>query len=68
MFDSAIGGIGGCPFAEDELVGNIDTLQLLPLLDEFGFATDYTVDALLDSAAEAQELQRKFGGIAHERV
>jgi hydroxymethylglutaryl-CoA lyase len=61
MFDSAIGGIGGCPFAEDELVGNIDTLQLLPLLDEFGYSTDYTIDALLDCAAEAQELQRKFG-------
>ena len=61
LFDSAIGGIGGCPFAEDELVGNMDTLQLLPLLEEFGYRTDYTIDALLDCAAEAQELQRKFG-------
>jgi hydroxymethylglutaryl-CoA lyase len=68
MFDSAIGGIGGCPFAEDELVGNIDTLQLLPLLEEFGYATDYTIDALLDCAAEAQEMQRKFGSVTHERV
>lgn len=24
-FDSAIGGLGGCPFAQDELVGNIPT-------------------------------------------
>ncbi|MCA8917644.1 MAG: hydroxymethylglutaryl-CoA lyase [Planctomycetes bacterium] len=61
VFDSAIGGIGGCPFAEDELVGNMDTLQLLPLLEEFGYKTDYTIDALLDCAAEAQELQRKYG-------
>ena len=61
LFDSAIGGIGGCPFAEDELVGNIDTLQLLPLLKEFGYTADYTVDALLDCAVEAQELQRVFG-------
>ena len=61
LFDSAIGGVGGCPFAEDELVGNMDTLQLLPLLEELGYETDYTVDALLDCAAEAQELQRKFG-------
>jgi hydroxymethylglutaryl-CoA lyase len=61
LFDSAIGGIGGCPFAEDELVGNIDTLQLLPLLEEFGYKTNYTIDALLDCAAEAQELQRKYG-------
>ena len=61
LFDSAIGGIGGCPFAEDELVGNMDTLQLLPLLADLGYKTDYTVDALLDCAAEAQELQRKYG-------
>jgi hydroxymethylglutaryl-CoA lyase len=28
-FDVAINGKGGCPFAKDELVGNISTLQLL---------------------------------------
>lgn len=61
LFDSAIGGIGGCPFAEDELVGNMDTLQLLPVLKELGYGTDYTVEGLLDCAAEAQELQRKYG-------
>lgn len=62
MFDSAIGGIGGCPFAEDELVGNIDTLQLLPILADAGFTPPYSVETLLDVAAESQELQRKFGG------
>lgn len=61
LFDSAIGGIGGCPFAEDELVGNMDTLQLVPLLNELGYSTPYTVDKLLDCAAEAQELARKYG-------
>jgi len=61
LFDSAIGGIGGCPFAEDELVGNLDTLQLVPLLNQLGYQTDYGIDALLDCAAEAQEMQRKFG-------
>ena len=24
-FDAAIGGLGGCPFAQDELVGNLPT-------------------------------------------
>ena len=24
-FDSAIGGLGGCPFAQDEMIGNIPT-------------------------------------------
>jgi len=28
-FDSTIGGFGGCPFAQDDLVGNIDTDNLL---------------------------------------
>lgn len=61
MFDSAIGGIGGCPFAEDELVGNLDTLQLLPLLRDLGYKTPYTVEELLDCAAEAQQFQRLYG-------
>lgn len=28
-FDGAINGIGGCPMANDELVGNMDTLQMI---------------------------------------
>jgi hydroxymethylglutaryl-CoA lyase len=35
-FDSAIGGLGGCPFAQDELVGNIPTEALLEALQELG--------------------------------
>ena len=31
-FDSAIGGMGGCPFAQDVLVGNIPTEKLLEAL------------------------------------
>lgn len=31
-FDSAIGGLGGCPFAQDELVGNIATENALEAL------------------------------------
>ena len=31
-FDSAIGGLGGCPFAQDELVGNIATESVLQAL------------------------------------
>ena len=27
-FDSALGGLGGCPFAQDELVGNIPTEEV----------------------------------------
>ncbi len=31
-FEGALGGIGGCPFAGDDLVGNLPTEQVLPLL------------------------------------
>ena len=31
-FDSALGGLGGCPFAQDALVGNIATEQVLAAL------------------------------------
>jgi hydroxymethylglutaryl-CoA lyase len=34
-FDTAIGGLGGCPFAQDILVGNIDTETLLQVLHNF---------------------------------
>jgi hydroxymethylglutaryl-CoA lyase len=35
-FDSAIGGLGGCPFAQDELVGNIPTEVLVATLADCG--------------------------------
>ncbi|HEX3419696.1 MAG TPA: hydroxymethylglutaryl-CoA lyase, partial [Candidatus Udaeobacter sp.] len=35
-FDSAIGGLGGCPFAQDALVGNIPTESLLSALKRRG--------------------------------
>src|SRR6266404_4130080 len=38
-FDSAIGGLGGCPFAQDELVGNIPTEIVLETLNELGAET-----------------------------
>ena len=35
-FDSALGGLGGCPFAQDALVGNIPTEIVLHVLQEKG--------------------------------
>ncbi len=35
-FDSAMGGLGGCPFAQDELLGNIPTEEVLRALEERG--------------------------------
>jgi hydroxymethylglutaryl-CoA lyase len=35
-FDSAIGGLGGCPFAQDALVGNIPTESVIAALQKRG--------------------------------
>ena len=35
-FDSALGGLGGCPFAQDALVGNIPTERLIETLTQRG--------------------------------
>ncbi len=35
-FDAALGGLGGCPFAQDEMVGNIPTESVLEALRQRG--------------------------------
>jgi hydroxymethylglutaryl-CoA lyase len=35
-FDSALGGLGGCPFAQDALVGNIPTESVIDALQQRG--------------------------------
>jgi hydroxymethylglutaryl-CoA lyase len=35
-FDSALGGLGGCPFAQDALVGNIATEKVIEVLKQRG--------------------------------
>jgi hydroxymethylglutaryl-CoA lyase len=35
-FDSALGGLGGCPFAQDALVGNIPTEKVIETLTQRG--------------------------------
>ncbi|MGD0796789.1 MAG: hydroxymethylglutaryl-CoA lyase [Acidobacteriaceae bacterium] len=59
-FDSAIGGMGGCPFAQDALVGNIATETLLLELGRLGAELPEIrqMDVLLRASAE---LARKYG-------
>lgn len=53
-FDSAIGGLGGCPFAQDALVGNIATERLLEALKQRDAELPKlrSLDALLRASAE----------------
>jgi hydroxymethylglutaryl-CoA lyase len=46
-FDSAIGGLGGCPFAQDALVGNIPTESVLAALQERGVDLSFKIDNVL---------------------
>ncbi|HNK29091.1 MAG TPA: hydroxymethylglutaryl-CoA lyase [Ferruginibacter sp.] len=45
-FDGALKGIGGCPMADDELVGNMDTERMIPYLEEKGMAPELDKNAL----------------------
>jgi hydroxymethylglutaryl-CoA lyase len=53
-FDSAIGGLGGCPFAQDELVGNIPTETAIEALRKRGaqLPSLKPLDVLLKANAE----------------
>jgi hydroxymethylglutaryl-CoA lyase len=53
-FDSAIGGLGGCPFAQDTLVGNIPTEKVIEVLRQHGAELPALkpLDALLRASAE----------------
>lgn len=53
-FDSAIGGLGGCPFAQDDLVGNIPTEIVIETLRKHGAQLPplKPLDALLRATAE----------------
>ena len=59
-FDSAIGGLGGCPFAQDALVGNIATETLISVLRECGAKLPYL--ALLDDLMQmSATIARTYG-------
>lgn len=45
-FDSALGGFGGCPMAEDKLVGNLSTEAILQWSADKGLETGIDVEAL----------------------
>jgi hydroxymethylglutaryl-CoA lyase len=53
-FDSALGGLGGCPFAQDALVGNIATETLVDTLRSRGAELPplRSIDALLRASVE----------------
>ena len=48
-FDSSMCGIGGCPFAEDKMLGNISTIKLIEFLNcYYGYSTNNAIDELYE--------------------
>ena len=59
-FDSAIGGLGGCPFAQDALVGNIPTEKVIEALAQRG--VDLPLRQSIQGVTELNgEIARSFG-------
>ena len=59
-FDGALTGMGGCPFAGDELVGNIPTEAILTTLAARGVSTGIDTRALAIACALAGEMREKY--------
>ncbi len=59
-FDSALTGLGGCPFAGDELVGNIATETVVRTLRAHGIDTGLELSALAPALAQAAEIRDRY--------
>lgn len=55
-FDGAIKGIGGCPMAHDDLVGNMKTEHILLFLQDRGHLKALNMDALTEAINIANEI------------
>jgi hydroxymethylglutaryl-CoA lyase len=59
-FDSALTGLGGCPFAGDDLVGNISTEQVLAALDKAGAQTGIDSARLTNILSMTNEIRSRY--------
>jgi hydroxymethylglutaryl-CoA lyase len=55
-FDGALKGIGGCPMADDELVGNMNTELMISYFEAKGILPPLNTDALEESLRIAGEI------------
>ena len=58
VFDAAVGGLGGCPYAEGAK-GNVDTVAVAAMLAERGYETGLQMDRLLAAAEFAKSLREE---------
>jgi len=55
-FDGALKGIGGCPMAQDDLVGNMDTEKMIPYFQSKQLLQDLDQEALIQSSQMALQV------------
>jgi hydroxymethylglutaryl-CoA lyase len=55
-FDGALKGIGGCPMAGDDLVGNMDTNLMIPYFNELNLLNNLNEQALSECIGIADEI------------
>lgn len=55
-FDGALKGIGGCPMANDDLVGNMDSEKMIQYFNSKGYNLNLNQDALKESLRIANEI------------
>jgi hydroxymethylglutaryl-CoA lyase len=55
-FDGALKGIGGCPMANNELVGNMNSELMIPYFKERGFLQNINEDELLKAEEMASRI------------
>lgn len=60
-FDGALQGIGGCPFAEDRLVGNIPTERVVRHFNHLGVSTGLLEEAIQEPLARARRIVEEYG-------
>ena len=57
IFDSAVAGLGGCPFAAHKgAAGNVCTEDLVFMCEEMGIDTGVDLDALIEAARLAEDI------------
>lgn len=60
-FDGALQGIGGCPFAEDTLVGNIPTERVVRRFNNLGIRTGLSEEAIQQPLGKAWRILERYG-------
>ena len=56
QIDGIAKGIGGCPMADDELVGNMDTEKMIGYFDQKDYLKGLNREALAESLRIASEI------------